>query len=119
MNDVPKIAFIVGRCGKNKQYFGIRLEEKSRGMWFANRVYSVSETVAKREGHNKSKIAGSFATDLSYPGCPHCRAKGILKCGCGKVACWDGESRTFVCPWCGGKGEVRGQIESLHAGDDL
>ena len=78
----------------------------------------MKEAVAKREGYDKSQISGSFAMEPAFPGCPHCQGRGFVKCGCGKVACWNGESQTVTCPWCGQCGQLGGQIESLDAGGD-
>jgi hypothetical protein len=46
--------------------------------------------------------------------CPSCKNPGILSCGaCGKIACWDGESKTVTCPNCNHEGAVSGRIKTL------
>ncbi|HEY9605898.1 MAG TPA: TerY-C metal binding domain-containing protein [Allocoleopsis sp.] len=114
----PKIVIVLTKCSFAKQSFGIRFEEKLSGQWVADWAFAIKESAAKREGYDRSKVAGTFGFDSAYPGCPFCKASGIFKCGCGKVACWDGEHRTVTCPWCGATSTITGQIESLSAGRD-
>lgn len=118
MDERPNVVIVLARCRHNRQGFGIRFEEKSRGQWTADWAFAVKETAARREGYDQGEIAGEFEVDPAYPGCPHCEAKLLLKCGCGKVACWNGEDHRVTCPWCGRAGEVRGIAESLQAGSD-
>lgn len=110
---------VLARCGKGRSNFGIRFEEKGRGQWVANWSFAIKETAAKKEGYDKGEISGTFIFDEIYPGCAYCRAHSILKCGCGKVSCWDGEKRGRVtCPWCNFQGEIGGPAESIGAGKD-
>jgi hypothetical protein len=98
--------------------FGIRFEERKQGQWLADWAFAIEETSAKKEAYDRSQIAGVFGFGVSYPGCPHCQVSSIFQCVCGKVACWDGESRIVTCPWCGSTVELRGQIERMSAGRD-
>jgi hypothetical protein len=112
------VVIVIGRCNRSKQGFGIRFERASASQWTATWAFPIRDAVAKREGYASSQISGAFAFDSGYPGCPHCQTRGIFKCACGKVACWDGESKTVTCPWCGVRGELSGQVTDLSAGGD-
>lgn len=122
MNELPNVVIVTARCSHNRQGFAIRFEQKAHGQWIADWAFAVKETLARKarkEEYDRSEITGAFGFDAAYPGCPHCRAKGVFKCGCGKVACWDGERGAITCPWCGARGKLSGHIESLGAGGDL
>lgn len=108
----------MGRCRRSRAGFGIRFELQGGGRWIADWAFAVKEKAARKEGYDRGQIAGSFDFGPSYPGCPHCGAKGGFKCNCGKVACYDNEGRTVTCPWCGGGGVVGGAAQSLGAGGD-
>jgi len=120
MSKERKIVIVTGRCSQSKAGFGIRFERhSSTHQWIATWAFPVKEAAAKREGYDKSQIGGSFAIEPTFPGCPHCQGKGFVKCGgCGKVACWNGESQTVTCPWCSQDGCLGGQVEILEAGGD-
>jgi len=108
----------MARCNRTKQNFGIRFEEKQKSQWAADWAFAVKEIYAKKEGYDHNTIAGTFILDSVYPGCPYCHAKGLFKCSCSKVNCWDGEITTVSCSWCGQIGELGGKIEALNAGAD-
>lgn len=112
------VVIVMARCTRGKQSFGIRLEEKTPRQWVADWAFPIKETLASKEGYGRSEISGGFMLDGTYPGCPYCKATGFFKCGCGKVACWDGERTTVTCPWCGSTSSIGGQIEGLTAGGD-
>lgn len=112
------IVIVTGRCARAKQGFGIRFEGKGRSQWAATWAFPIKEAAARREGYDKTRIDGEFVTDPGFPGCPHCKANAFFLCGCGKLACWDGETRTVTCPWCNQRGELSGTITSLTAGGD-
>lgn len=112
------IVIVMSRCSRSKGGFGIRLEHQSSNQWLATWAFAIKEGIAKKEGYDKSPISGSFALQATYPGCPHCQATGFFKCSCGRVACWNQESRTVTCPWCGQSGELSGELTSLDAGTD-
>jgi hypothetical protein len=112
------IVIVMSRCTQFKAGFGIRLERQAAKQWQATWAFAIKEGVAKKEGYDKSQITGNFSLATSYPGCPHCQARGFFKCGCGNVACWNRENRTVICPWCGQRGELSGEVTSLNAGAD-
>lgn len=113
-----KIVIVMGRCGRNKQGFGIRFERQAARAWAATWAFPLKEAAAKKEGYDQAKIEGSFAFDPIFPGCPHCHSQRFFVCGCGKVACFNSESSKATCPWCGSSGELGGVASSLAAGGD-
>lgn len=113
------IVIVTARCSKSKQCFGIRLERQAANEWAATWSFAMKEGVAKKEGYDKSRVSGAFALAPGYPGCPHCQGHGFFLCGgCGKVGCWNRESRSVICPWCSQTGELSGEIGNLEAGTD-
>jgi hypothetical protein len=118
MSELPHVVIVLARCRQSRHGFGIRFEQTQERRWEADWAFVLNEASARKEGYDRGEVTGDFAFTAAYPGCPHCRATGIFKCGCGKVACWDGEQRTVVCPWCGARGDLAGQIESLGVGGD-
>ena len=118
MREIPNVVIILAKCRNSGQPFGIRIEEKAPAQWAADWAFILQEKKARKEGYDRGEIHGSFGIDPAYPGCPHCRAPGFFKCGCGKVACWDGETRMVTCPWCGSRIELSVPIDHLSAGND-
>ena len=116
--DRPHVMIVLARCSRKSGAFGIRFEEHVHGHWEADWAFAIQEKAAKREGYDRGKISGKFGFANAYPGCPHCHARCIFQCACGKAACWDGDSKTVVCPWCEHKIALQGEIESLDAGTD-
>jgi hypothetical protein len=114
----PNVVILMARCSRNQRSFGIRVEEKKSGHWVADWAFAIEETSAEREGYDQSEIRGAFNFANTYPGCPHCQAPSVFQCVCGEVACWDGESLTVTCPWCGTVIELREQIEALKVTSD-
>ena len=109
---------VMARCSQSGRGFGMRFEEQGRGHWIADWAFDTKETPARREQCSRGEITGDLKFAAAYPGCPHCGAPSIFQCVCGQVACWDGESRTVTCPWCGTTVELRDLIESLSARAD-
>jgi hypothetical protein len=118
MNNLPNVVIVMARCCQTRQSFGIRFEEKVRGQWTAYWAFPIKEASAKKEGYDTSEISGLFGFDSAYPRCPYCSSATLFKCSCGKVACWDGEHRKVICPWCRNKVELDSTVESLSVGKD-
>jgi predicted RNA-binding Zn-ribbon protein involved in translation (DUF1610 family) len=119
MNEFLNVVIVISRCSPSRQSFGIRVEERLPGQWVGNWAFAIKEAVAKKEGYVSSEVRGSFEFDSEYPGCPHCGASSIFKCGmCNKIGCWDAEVRVVTCPWCGKTDELAGHIESFIVGGD-
>jgi hypothetical protein len=102
---------------RQKTDFGIRFEQFG-GQWVADWAFRLRPGVAHCEGYDKQHLSGNFKFANTYLGCPGCKAGSIFLCACGKVACWDGKSRTVVCPWCGQILVLQRDIESLRGGQD-
>jgi hypothetical protein len=100
------------RCKRNRQAFGIRMEEKSPRYWVADWAFAVKDAVAKKEGYSQN-ISGRFDFADEYPGCPHCGGKTLMVCSCGKVSCWDGISTRVTCPWCLREVEISGVADQI------
>ena len=118
MSKQPNVVIVMARCSKTHQAYGMRFEEITPGNWLLDWAFAMKEDASRKEGYDQSTIAGGFGLDEEYPGCPHCGAGSLVKCGCGKVGCWDQKSDTFTCPWCHSTGRIGGTIDSLSAGGD-
>ncbi len=118
MSQLPQVVIVLARCCFTKQGFGIRFEEQESGKWIADWAFRIPARVAQHEGYDRSEITGAFEFARSYPGCPFCQARGIVRCNCGKVACWDGVQPRVVCPWCWSTQTVEGPLRHLSAGAD-
>jgi hypothetical protein len=113
------VVIVLGRCRTSRQMFGMRYEEQSRGVWAADWAFPVKEQTAKRERFDRSEIRGKLEFAKEYPGCPSCGSAGAFKCSCGKVGCWDTESKRVKCPWCNDSITLDGVVDRLSAGGDL
>lgn len=121
MSQLSNVTIVMVRCTHTRQPYGIRFEELSRGNWVGNWAFAIREDRANREGYDRGEIKGSFGFSEGYPGCPHCQASNVVKCGkCGQLSCWDTRSNTMVCPYpnCGNRGEISGSFDRLSAGGD-
>lgn len=118
MRDLPNVMVILGRCRAGRSLFGIRFEERGRGVWDGDWAFPVRERTASRERFDRSEIRGSFTFAPDYPGCPSCGDKSLFLCDCGKVACWDGESHRVKCPWCSESLVLGGNVDRLAGGRD-
>lgn len=59
-------------------------------------------------------LRGALGVAPAYPGCPHCGAMSIVRCGsCDAVSCWNGETTTVSCAHCRRSSVVTGSIVSL------
>ena len=118
MSIKPNVVIVLSRCRRSRQPYGMRFEEKGRGNWLADWAFAIKEQSAKREGFDRGEISGAFGFATTYPGCPSCKAPGLFRCGCGKVACWGGVTRTVQCPWCGRTVNLDATVDRLGAGGD-
>jgi hypothetical protein len=118
MSELPLVRIVIARCTYGGQSFGLRFEERERGQWLADWAFGINEKSARKEGYDGSEISGSFGFAPDYPGCSYCRATGIYRCVCSKVACWNGEDRTVTCPWCRTSVQLDGTISSIGTGGD-
>ena len=109
---------ILGRCRLEKRSFGVRMETADPGHWQGTWAFAMKEETARREGYDRAEVTGSFGFAPGYPGCPFCKAPGIVRCRCDMVSCWDGETREVHCPWCGRTSRIEGTIDALRSGGD-
>lgn len=120
MSSMPNVTIIMVLCHITRQPYGVRLEEISHGVWMGDWAFAINENRAKREGYDRSEIRGTFGFTEKYPGCPYCRATGLVRCGrCGQLTCWNSESSISTCAKCGQRGVVSGNIDHLTAGGDV
>lgn len=112
------VVIVLGRCRSQGALFGIRFEECGHCHWIGDWAFAIRERTAKRERYDSGEIAGSFEFSPVYPGCPDCGSKCLFRCSCGKVACWDGESRQVKCPWCKQMGLLEGSVDHLSIDQD-
>ena len=109
---------VMAKCGKSHKPYGIRIEERMDNIWYCTWAFKLSEQAAHHEGYGNTMITGRVDLDSKYPGCPYCGAGGWVSCGkCGKLTCYDGEKKRFICSWCGGSGKVQvAEIFDLSGG---
>lgn len=123
------------RCAQERKDFWMVCIESSPGTWTA--VYSVAVLPKTRIQEIKEQALVIFkrpqggkpapsqspqaqvkfsAPSISqvYPGCPYCGRKHYAECGgCKHYFCWDGESKDFMCPWCGTCSTISYTLESI------
>jgi len=116
--EMPHVVVVTSRCRHSRQTFGVRVEEVKSQDWHATWAFAIKDDAAKREGYSKAILRGRFAIDHQYPGCPGCTGKGLVKCQCGQLSCFDGETREFTCPWCNRGGKLGGAVDNLSARGD-
>ena len=95
---------IIAKCKKSQKTYGIRIERR-RSEWYKTWAFKINEKSARREGFDKTAINGKFIACEEYNGCPYCHSREFIKCGCGKISCWNGE-KIIKCIWCGANGEI-------------
>ena len=94
------LSIILCRCPGNKKLFGIRAQQTPEGDWLRTWAFPISESDAKAEGYDRSRIQGSLSHTAEYPGCPYCGNTGFVICvNCKKMSCYNQEE--IDCPWCG------------------
>ncbi len=118
MNKKPNVVIVIVKCASHKKLYGIRFEEITHNNWSGTWAFSIKEEAAKKEGYDKGRITGNFSFALNYPGCPYCFNKGFFQCSCDKINCWNGQTMTVQCSWCGCTGEMAGSIQSISSGGD-
>ena len=112
----PQVVQAVARCARGEGAFGLRFESGDGLVWHATAAFSLPGAEAQRAADRATDIDGRFQIGRQYSGCPICGNKSFARCGCGKLACWDGETRLFRCPWCGNAGQLAGEMSRLSRG---
>jgi len=118
MEEMPNVVVVLARCISTGDSFGIRVEEIAPEAWKADWAFAIKEDQAKKEGYHKNEISGEFAFAKPYPGCPYCERKALVRCSCGTVYCWDGDSKDIDCSICGKKRTIRGPVTRLNTVSD-
>jgi DNA-directed RNA polymerase subunit RPC12/RpoP len=72
----------------------------------------MDEQTAQREGYSSTSTVTVGGNDDTYPGCPYCGSKEMVKCGCDKIGCAGGirdhgNIAEYTCPWCKEETEVQ------------
>jgi hypothetical protein len=117
--NIPNVVIVTGKCSTTRKTFGLRVEEIAPRQWSVDWAFAIPDATAKREGYDTNQISGAFNLGNNYPGCPHCPAHSIVKCGtCQKISCGHGQGSKHTCPHCGKTATIEGYIDSLHAGGD-
>lgn len=113
------VAVVLARCSLDpSKPFGIRMQEKSPGAWVATWAFGTNDTLAAREGYERTALVGTFEFDERYPGCPACERPSLAVCECGGVSCLDPARRTITCPWCGERVALSGSAARIDARGD-
>ncbi len=93
-------AVIIAKCEKSGKNFAIRTE-KRLDIWQFTWAFKINEKSIKKEGYEKTNIAGAINLDQEYPGCPHCNGTSFFQCGiCHKISCYDHKNTKVKCLWC-------------------
>lgn len=96
---------IMAVCPETNKSYGITVDYLSANKFKFVWAFKVDREKARREGYDTKHVHGAVELDREYPGCPYCKSKRFIFCGCGAVICWHGQN-IVQCPSCGAKGEV-------------
>lgn len=113
------VGIVAARCAATSRLFGIRFVSSSPESWLGEWAFDLLDDEGEREGYDRTELGGTFGFGREYPGCPYCNSMSLIKCGCGRVTCWDGKTPTAKCAWCGSRASVGGTVENLSAGADV
>ena len=92
-------------CGHQVRPFRLRAMQNGAG-WLVVDAFVPRPAAAKPGGRvadgveSESSLTGPVETSPSYPGCPHCGARSLFGCACGRLSCWD-QAPVVRCPSCG------------------
>jgi hypothetical protein len=116
---MPHVVIVVACCAQQRIDFGIRFEEFASDQWGGTWAFPIQLTAAQREGYDRTELRGTFGFIDSFPGCPYCGSQSFLKCGCGKVSCYNSTTKAVTCPWCSATGGIEsGAVDSLISTGD-
>ena len=119
MPDDINVVIISAYCSELGHRIGIRLEEKSRKHWVADWAFKLKESIASREGYDKTLVDGQFELSHDFPGCPYCESQSFVLCDCQNLLCYKASGGSFKCPKCGLVGTVGNDtVTSLSASQD-
>lgn len=96
---------ILVECPETQKYYGITVDLMRKDVYKFVWAFKIDKDKAGREGYDEKRVHGKIELDSEFPGCPYCKSKQFVFCGCGSVMCWHGQS-IITCPNCGQTGEV-------------
>lgn len=71
----------IAKCVNTDKIYGVRVEERKKGKWWATWAFAIKPEVAKREGYTEQPFPSDLQFDGEYPGCPYCKKFEDLKIG--------------------------------------
>ena len=110
---MEKVFFLDARCEKCGKDFHIRYDLAADNRWVM--TYGLKELPRGSHSNNSDSSVdiSNSRTGPQYK-CPWCGSKSYVRCGCGKITCYDGSGHS-KCAYCGSYGEVRGGLTSVNA----
>lgn len=116
----PTVIAVVAmaRCQRHQTTFGIRFEQTRPGEWGGDWAFPIDQRQASREHFDRTCVQGDIRFTPTYPGCPSCGNSGTYLCRCGKLNCWNGQTKAVTCAWCGRSDRVEGIMYSLEVNRD-
>ncbi len=114
---VLRISVVLAKCALGGAAYGIRFEQTGPREYLATWSFVVHRAEGRSVDHIH-ELLGNIGILSGFRGCPHCGASSFFKCGCGKVACWNGSAPEVTCPWCERRGKLEGRIDALCGGPD-
>ena len=62
----------IAKCRNTGKIYGVRVEEKKKGVWSATWAFPIKPEIAIREGYTEQPFPAGLQFDNEYPGCPYC-----------------------------------------------
>ena len=92
------------KCTRSHRAYATVFTKLSDGKWWRTNTYTLANNAGFKDFE---KLPDKITTDMnctdSFPGCPYCKTKDIVKCNiCGKFSCWN-EETDMDCEWCGSR----------------
>ena len=68
-----RAAVIIAKCPVTNKLYGVRVEERGIGKWYATWAFAIKPEKAKREGWTEQLFPSKLLYDKNYPNCPYCK----------------------------------------------
>ena len=114
-HEEPTERYAYGLCRRKGDFFRIQVDRVGDQ---CHMVYASSVTAGGQAtwppAKNEIILDGAqvYLTDKFL--CPSCKNSNIVSCGlCGKIACWDGLSKSVICLHCKHEGNVTGRMKAV------
>ncbi|MBR1592031.1 MAG: hypothetical protein IJ666_03355 [Ruminococcus sp.] len=89
------------RCSRNKELFGITMEQRTSNEWEFMYSYPIEEKRTESEGFDSNTVTASMYFSSSFAGCPYCRTLSFFQCGiCHRINCNPKDGDSAECAWC-------------------